>query len=76
MKVKMEFFLRFEMDQDAPSEQVAETLKSVADRIDQRGYVEDVLSDIDARNLPFIRGIKNNSGNPCGEWGFRINNRD
>lgn len=62
-----ELFVRVELGNDVmqTSKQVADTLRRIAQRLEDTGYMED--EEIQSLN----RGVMDTNGNSVGEWGFR-----
>ena len=67
MSLPNEMFLRIELGNDAmrTSTDVATALRKVAERLEEKGYLED--EEMNSLN----RGIMDLNGRTVGEWGFR-----
>lgn len=68
----MEFVLRIQIGNDdmEQSVHVARALRAVATRMEEKGYLEDIMEE-GPKSLPFTRGIKDSNGNTVGEWTFQ-----
>jgi hypothetical protein len=69
----MELFIRIEIGNDAmlTTEHLVSALRGVANRMEDKGYLEDCELLDHPEKLPFVRGIQDYNGNSVGEWGFR-----
>jgi hypothetical protein len=69
----MELFLRIKIGNDAmdKTEHLVAALRGVANRMEDKGYLEDCELADHPERLPFVRGIMDYNGNHVGEWGFR-----
>lgn len=61
-----EMYVRISLGNSAmmTSSHVADALRSIADRIDQKGYLEDEVTSL-------VRGVMDSNGATVGEWGFK-----
>lgn len=53
------------------SEHVVAALRGVANRLEDKGYIEDLDLLERNKNLPLTRGIMDRNGNTVGEWTFQ-----
>ena len=69
----MEFILRIEMGNDemCTTEHLVRALREVANRLEDKSYIEDCQLLEDEKRLPFVRGVQDYNGNTVGEWKFR-----
>lgn len=65
--------IRIEIGNDAmcTTEHVVGALRGVANRLEDKGYIEDCEMLETSKSLPLVRGIKDYNGNTIGEFVFR-----